>query len=161
MGDYERTTRSVRLEVLPAEVRGAVQAHQDEYNLGAIIDDYLDCVETVSEKKKKRLFKGLGDKLVISYAILTPTWLVYATTGDSGHAAVLSVRLAEAKAEDYTQSPFYQRMPDYGYHITGKFTGRVGMHGNERVRVFVALGQGRDAKLFGEALVDAIANTRR
>ena len=161
MGDYERTTHSVRLEVVPADIHTALQAHQEEYNLGPILDDYLDCVETVSKKKKKGLFKGPGDQQVTSYAILTPTWLVYAAKGDDEHVSVLSVPLAEAKAEDYTQSPFYQRMPDNGYHITGKFTGRVGMHGNERVTVFVPLGQGRDAKLFGEALVDAIEKSRR
>ena len=161
MGDYQRTTRSIRLEILPVDIEAALQAHQERYNLGSILDDTLMSVETVSVKKKKGLFKGPGDKQVTSYAILTPTWLVYVAKGDSGQVAVLSVPLAEANAEDYTQSPFYARMPDNGYHINGKFTGQVGMHGNERVTVFVGLGEERDAGRFGEALIEAIAKTRK
>lgn len=160
MGDYTRTTRSVRFELLPAEVRGALQAHQDEYNLGPILNDYLDCVETISKKKKRGLFKGLGDKLLTSYAILTPTWLVYATKGDCGIVAVLSVPLAEAKAEDYQKSPFYAKIQDRGYRITGNFTGKVGMHGNQRVSIFIGLGDEGDAKVFGDTLMDVIAKNR-
>jgi len=161
MGDYQRTTRSIRLEILPADIRTAVQAHLEEYNLGSILDDALMSVETVSLKKKKGLFKGPGDQQVTSYAILTPTWLVYAAKGDSGHAAVLSVPLADAKAEDYQGSPFYAKIPDRGYRITGNFTGRVGMHGSQRVSIFIGLGEERAARLFGEALMDAIEKTRR
>jgi hypothetical protein len=58
--------------------------------------------------------------------ILTPTWLVYAAKGDSGIVSVLSVPLVEAVAEDYAQSPFYAKIQDHGFHITGAFTGRVG-----------------------------------
>lgn len=161
MGDYQRTTHSVRLEILPADIQAALGGHLEQYNLGSILDDTLMSVETISVKKKTGLFKGPGDKQVTSYAILTPTWLVYAAKGDTGHVAVLSVPLVDVNAEDYTQSPFYARMPDYGYHITGKFTGQVGMHGNERVTVFVGLGEERDAGRFGETLMEAIAKTRR
>jgi hypothetical protein len=60
MGPYTRTSRSLKLEALPADIKQALQAHQDKYNLGPILDDYLECVETVSTKRKKGLFKGLG-----------------------------------------------------------------------------------------------------
>lgn len=161
MGDYQRTTISIRLEILPADITAALQAHQDDYNLGNILHDYLECVETVSEKKKKGLFKGPGDKRITSYTILTPTWLVYAVVDDDGTVSVLSVPLAEAKVEDYKTSPFYSKMPDNGYHVTGNFTGQVGMHGSQRVTIFLGLGEERDARVFGETLMDGIAKTRR
>jgi len=64
-------------------------------------------------------------------------------------------------AEDYAQSPYYAKIQDNGFHITGAFTGRVGMHGHQRITIFLPLGEERDARVFGEALLDAIAKTRR
>jgi len=161
MDPYTRTTRSIKLEVLPADVRQALQAHQDEYNLGPILDDYLECVETISDKRKKGLFKGPGDQHVTSYAILTPAWLVYAAKGDSGVVTVLSVPLVEAVAEDYAQSPYYAKIQDHGFHITGAFTGRIGMYGSQRITIFLPLGEERDAQYFGEALMYGISSSRR
>lgn len=161
MGDYERTTRELRLEHLPGETRPAIQRHLDQYNLGPILDDYIMCVETVSTKNKRGLFAGPGDKRVTSYAILTPTWLVYVVVGDKKVVSAMSVLLAEAQVEDHGLTPFYEKLPDTGFHITGNFTGQVGMHGRQRVSVFLGLGEGRDARVFGEALVEAIAKTRR
>lgn len=50
------------------------------------------CLETTSVRKKKQLFKGPGGKQVTSYAILTPTWLVYAVTDPSGVTSAISVK---------------------------------------------------------------------
>lgn len=161
MGDYHRTTREVRLELLPDDVRGALQQHLDTYNLGPILDESAICIETVSEKKKRGLFAGPGDKRVTSYAILTLIWLVYAVVGDKRVVSTMSVLLAEAQVEDHALTPFYEKIPDTGFHITGNFTGQVGMHGRQRVSVFLGLGEGRDARVFGEALVEGIAKTRR
>lgn len=119
------------------------------------------CIETISEKVRKGLFKGSGDQIVTSYAILTPTWLVYAVAGDMNVFSIMSVPLAEAQVEDHAKMPFYEKFPDTGFHITGNFTGQVGMHGRQSVSIFLGLGEDRDAKEFGEALVDAIAKTRR
>lgn len=52
-------------------------------------------------------------------------------------------------------------MTDRGFHVKGNFTGQVGMHGRQQVSIFIGLGEERAAKAFGEALRDAIANTRR
>jgi hypothetical protein len=161
MGDYVRNTRELRFESLPREIQAVMQRHLDEFNLGPILDDYEMCIETVSVKKKKGLFKGPGDQKVTSTAILTPTWLVYAVVGDSGIASAMSVKLEEATVEDCALSPFYAKLPDRGYHVTGNFTGQVGMHGNQRVSIFLGLGEERAAALFGEALAEAIAKTRR
>lgn len=160
MSHYLRTTREMKFELLPDHIEDAVQGHLKSYNLGPILNDYEICIETISVKKKG-LFKGPGDKQVTSYAILTPTWLVYAVMGDEGKAGVMSVPLVEANVEDYAQSPFFKKMPDRGYFITGNFTGQVGMHGRQQVSIFLGLGEERAARVFGEALTDAISRTRR
>jgi hypothetical protein len=161
MRDYERTTRELRWENLAGEIRAAIQRHLDQNNLGPILDDYIMCVETVSTKKKRGLFKRPGAQPITSTALLTPTWLVYAVVDDGGIVSALSVKLEEATVEDHTLSPFYARLPDRGYHITGNFTGQVGMHGRQQVSIFLGLGEEKAATAFGEALEDAIAKTRR
>jgi hypothetical protein len=98
---------------------------------------------------------------VTSYAILTPTWLVYAVTDPAGVTSAMSVKLEDATVEDYALSPFYAKIPDRGFHVKGNFTGQVGMLGRQQVSIFIGLGEERAAKAFGEALIDAIANTRR
>ena len=161
MGIYQRTTREMRLEWLPEVIQTAIQRHLEQNNLGPILADDIMCVETVSDKKKKGLFKGPRPKQVTSYAILTPTWLIYAAVDESGIASAMSVPLAEVIVEDYKNSPFYAKMPDNGFFITGNFTGQVGMQGRQHVSIFLGLGEERDARIFGEALLEAIAKTRR
>lgn len=161
MSDYLRTTSGVRLELLPDAVLEAIQRHLDTYNLGPILADVETCIETISEKKKRGLFKGVGNQRITSYAILTPAWLIYAVVGKKGVVSVLSVPLAEAQVEDHALTPFYEKLPDTGFHITGNFTGQVGMHGRQQVSIFLGLGEGRVARVFGEALLAAIAKTRR
>ncbi|MFU8826620.1 MAG: hypothetical protein ACNA70_03930 [Brevefilum sp.] len=161
MGDYARRSRELSLEALPGEVRAAIQRHREANNLGPILDDYEMCMETVSVRRKWGLFKRQGGRQVTSYAILTPTWLVYAVTDPAGVTSALSVKLEDATVEDYASSPIYAKMPDSGFHVTGNFTGQVGMHGRQQVSIFLGLGEERAAVTFGEALMDAIANTRR
>ena len=161
MSNYLRTTREQRLKLLPGEIKDALQQHQDRYNLGAIFDDDVMCIETVSVKKNKGLFKAAKGQQITSCAILTPTWLVYVVAGIDGEPAVLSVPLSEASVEDHASSPFYDRLPDTGFHVTGSFTGQVGMHGNQRVTIFLGLREERAARDFGAALMDGIAKTRR
>ena len=161
MAYYMRRTREVRFEALPREILAAIQRHLEEYNLGAILDDYEMSVETVSVKKKRGLFKGSGDQKVTSAALLTPNWLVYAVVGDRGIASAMSVKLEDATVVDYALSPFYAKMPDRGFHVTGNFTGQVGVHGRQQVSIFIWLGEERAATAFGEALNEAIADTRR
>jgi hypothetical protein len=161
MGDYVRSTREIRLEALPSDIHTAIQRHLEIYNLGPILDDYLMGIETISNKRKKGLFKGTGKKQVSVYAFLTPKWLVYAVVGKVGSAGAMSVPLVEASIEDYAQTPFYSKMPDNGYYIKGNFTGQVGMQGQRHVSIFLGLGEERAAHDFRDLLEDAIDKTRR
>jgi len=167
MGDWDRSTRKLALEDIRPEIAGAIQEHITFYNLGPILDDALIRIETVSDKKKRGLFRrGLFDlmfreKQRIEVAIVTPRWLVLVTRGEKPDSvAALSVPLEDATVTDHADHPAYQRLPDTGLHVTGAFTGRVGMHGSQRVSVFIGLGEEAAAREFKEILFQAIKETR-
>jgi hypothetical protein len=162
MSEWNRSTTELPLERIHPEISAAIQKHIQSYNLGAILDDYQICIETVSDKKKKRLFGIGGNRQTTQVVILTPEWLVIGSRGDKPESsAALSVMLKDAVVEDYADSPAYKLLPDNGLHVTGNFTGRVGMHGFQRVTSFITLGEGRAAREFKELLSQAIQETRK
>lgn len=169
MSDYRRTTRSLSLHQIPSDVMDAIKDHAEKYNLGWLMDEQTICVETVSERKKKRK-KVMGIKvpsIVTSYVLLTSTWLIYVASGDGSEPSVMTVPLVEATVENYATSPdykmMYKKMPDNGYWVNGKFTGVVGggMSFTDRSSIFIGLGEERASEEFGHALLDAIERTRR
>jgi hypothetical protein len=119
------------------------------------------CIETRSEKKKKGLFSGGGNKILDVYAVLTPTWLVWATSGDKSGIGVQSVQLKDLQIQDYEDTPAYQMLPDSGIYLTGIFTGLTGTNGNQRVSSFIGLGQETAAKNFKEYLMRAFQISRK
>jgi hypothetical protein len=161
MGEWNRSTRECRLDDMTPELNTAIQAHIESYNLGSILDDYRMCIETVSQKKKKGLFGGGGDQSVLAAVILTPAWLVWAVLGDKSGAAALSARLDELVVEDYASTPRYKLLPDTGIEVTGVFTGRVGMEGNQQVSMFIGLGEEPAALQFKDALMRAIQDIKK
>jgi hypothetical protein len=160
MGEWNRTTRQCTLEGISPELHAAIQAHIESYNLGSILSDYRMCIETASQKKKKGFF-GKGDQSVLAAAILTSTWLVWAVRGDRSGTAALSARLDELVVADYAASPGYKLLPDSGIELTGVFTGRVGMEGNQRVSMFIGLGEEPAALEFKETLFRALQNMKK
>jgi hypothetical protein len=161
MGEWNRSTRQITIDRLRPEIDRAIQAHLETYNLGQILDGYLICIETISEKKKKGLFGGGGDKTVVVSAVLTPGWLVWGVSGDKSGTAALSAQLKEMVVTDYANSPGYKLLPDSGVEISGVFTGRVGMQGSQRVSTFIGLGEEPAANEFKEALFQAVQAVKR
>lgn len=164
MSDYVRTTRSLSLHQIPQEVNDAIKDHIDMYNLGQILNDDTICIETVSQRKKKKKIGGIKLAMhVVSYVLLNATWLIYVVSNDGSRPVAMTVPLVDATVEDYSQSPLYKKMPDNGYWVHGKFTGRTGgnMSFSDRQSIFVGLGQERAAEEFGRELLEAIAKTRR
>jgi len=162
MSEWNRSTTELPFEKIRPEIAAAIQKHIETYNLGAILDDYQICIETVSDKKKKGLFGLGGNRQTIQVVILTPEWLVIGSRGDKPESsAALSVMLKDAVVEDYADSPAYKLLPDNGLHVSGNFTGRVGRHGFQRVTTFITLGEGRVAREFKELLSQAIQKTRK
>ena len=52
----EPVNKVCALETLPQLIVAEIQNHLNSYNLGSITNDYIDCIETLSEKKKEGLF---------------------------------------------------------------------------------------------------------
>jgi hypothetical protein len=160
MSDWNRSTQEIFLSAIRPEMKAAIEQHLESYNLGRILDDAVICVETTSEKKKKGLF-GKGGQTIVECAILTPTWLVLVVKGNDPGAAVLSAQLKDMTFNNYADSPGYKLIPDTGIEVSGVFTGRVGMHGNQRIGKFVGLGVEPAAGKFLALLAQAVQATRR
>jgi hypothetical protein len=164
MSDYIRTTRSLSLHQVPDDVMDAIRNHCETYNLGQILTENTICVETISDRKKKKKVGGIKLAMhIVNHVLLSDAWLVYVVSNDGKEPAAMTVPLVEATIEDYALSPFYKKIPDHGFWIHGKFTGKVGgnMSFSDRSSIFMGLGQERAAEEFGRALSEAIERTRR
>lgn len=161
MGEWNRSTKVCALESLPQSITSEIQNHLNSYNLGSITNDYIECIETFSEKKKKGLFSGGGDKELKLFVILTPTWLIWVTSADKSGIAVLSAQLKDLDVKDYKDTPPFKLIQDTGVQISGIITGQVGMHGNQSVSSFLGLGEESAASQFKEKLMQAYQNSRK
>ena len=162
MGDWNRSTSKKTLDqIQPAHWR-AIQEHLESYNLKLDLEDYLMCIETISHKKKWKLFGYGMPKQTIQFVILTPKWLFLSVEGDKPDSVgVLSIQLKDAVAEDYKDSPSYKLVQDNAINLTGIYTGRVGMHGNARISSMLVLGEEPAAAEFKEILFKSIADAKQ
>ena len=161
MGEWNRSTSKLTLDQIRPAHRSAIQEHIEAYELKLDLDGYLMCIETISRKKKKKLFGGGIPNQTIQLSVLTPTWLIVAAQGDrSDSVAVLSIQLKHAIAKDYKDDPSYKMVPDSGIFVTGTYTGRVGMHGSSDISSFIPLGEEPAAAEFKEILFQSIANAK-
>jgi hypothetical protein len=162
MGEWNRSTNKMTLDEIRPEHWKAIQEHFEAYDLKQDLSEYLMCIETISSKKKKKLFGGGIPNQVIQISILTPKWLVIGTQGDtSDSAGVLSIQLKDAIAKDYKDDPGYKILPDTGVNVTGIYTGRVGIDGSSQVSCFITLGEEPAAGEFRELLFETIANAKK
>ncbi len=155
MSEWQRTTQAVMPGNGRADLLAAINAHIETYHLGPILSDALMAVQTTSEKKKKGLFGGSGDKTAVCLAIVTPGWLIWAVAGDKSGVSALSVPLQQATITDYALSPNYKLLPDSGLDVSGPLTGQIGLHGNQFVLAFIGLGSEPAAQKFKTAVQNA------
>lgn len=162
MSEWHRETTRLTLDRIRPEIAAAIQAHITSYNLGPILEDALLCIETVSTRKRRRLFDAVRDRETVQVVLVTPTWLIIGVRGEKPESATaLSVRLAEAEFQEHAEHPTYALVPDSGIHVSGSFTGRVGMQGRQRITSFVPLGEGPAAASFRAVLAQAVQATRK
>lgn len=160
MSEWNRTTREIQTNEIQPELADAIQDHLSRYNLGPIINNALMCVETINTKKKKGLFRS-GNQSMVTCAVITPEWLVWAMCGDKSGSSALSLPLVDGTVEEYALSPQYKFVPDSGLEITGKLTGQTGMHGSTQTMAFLGLGEEPAAQNFKKITLERIAATRR
>jgi len=147
MSDWKRSTKEVPFDGLRMELKQAINQHIEQYNLGAILSDTLMCVQTDSEKAKKGLFGSA--EIVYAGIVLTPHWLIWATSGTKTQTAVLSAQLRDVTVQDYAQSSFMKLIPDSGINLEGRFT-----DSSENISAFIGLDDGAGRK-FKEAVIKA------
>ncbi len=155
MGDWKHSTRECTLEGLPGDMTAAVKKHVEQYNLGAILSEPLMCVETSSDKIEKSLLDG-GDKTVITGAIVTPRWLLWAIRGDRSGMTVMSARLGDIVVQDYATTQFARMVPDSGIEVSGSFTDVA-----ERGSAFIGLEEGAVSKKFKETIIKAMEEAKK
>jgi len=161
MGDWNRTTRQLTLGAMRPEMAAALEKHAEQYGLELGLDECRMCVETISEKKKRGLFGGGGDKQTIQVAILTPTWIAVVVRGDRPDSAgAMTLELAQAQVSDYKDEPTYRLIPDSGVTVEGPFTGRIGMHDSLNTSVFIGLGDEPAGTTFRDMLIQAAQDAR-
>lgn len=154
MSEWKRATKEVPFEGLRPELRTAIQAHIEQYNLGAILSDALICIQTDSEKAKKGLFGSA--ETVYTGAVLTPRWLVWAVCGTKTQTAVLSAQLRDVTVQDYAQTQFAKMIPDSGIQVGGRFTDV-----SENGSAFIGLENNAAGKRFVELALQAAQNAKK
>ncbi len=156
MGDYNRSTKELALEGLPADMFAALKDHIEQYNLGDVLSDVLMCIEATSEKIKKGLFAGPGPKLMKMDVILTRRWLFELRSEDGKTPYARSLRLTDIVVEDYEKSSFYKMLPDTGVNITGLATGAT-----ERGMTFIGLGKDAAGEKFKQLLTQSVQDAKK
>lgn len=156
MGDYNRTTREISIEYLPAEAKQALDEFIERYNLGPILDSTLLCVESTSEKIKKGLFAGPLPKLVKATIIITPLWLVEVLKIDDKPAFARAAQLRDIIVSDWEKDPMYTKMPDTGVHVTGRFLDTA-----ESSSSFLGIGKDAAGDKFKAVLIEAAQNAKK
>jgi hypothetical protein len=155
MGDWRRSTCECSFEDLQPEMVAAVNKHIEQYNLGGIVSGAVICIETSSDKIKKGMFGG-GYKTVLTGVILTPSWLIWAISGDRMGSTVMSARLADLVVQDYATTQFAKMIPDEGLEISGSFTNFP-----EKGSAFVGLDEGATSRKFKEVVIKAVQDAKK
>jgi hypothetical protein len=156
MGDYRRSTRECTFDRLRPELVEAIRAHAQQHDLGDVEHEALICCETTNEKIKSgglfgKLLGGDPDRVHYSGLVVTPRWLIWATSGAKRGTTVLSNRLHDTEVHDIESMPYNELMKDTGLEVTAFFTGRL-----ERAQAFIGLGPEPAAQNVRSVLKDAL-----
>ncbi len=159
MGDYQRSTRECNFERLRPELVEAIRAYAQQRELGDVEREALICCETTNEKTKSGSFlsKLGGDPDKVHYVgiVVTPRWLIWATSGAKRGTTVLFSQLRDTEVHDFESTPAYKVMQDTGLEVTGLFAGQL-----ERASVFIGLGLEPAAQNLSSVLKDAVRKVR-
>ena len=161
MGEWNRSTREIAARALSPEMVTALEEHATRFGVDVPLDECVMCVETVSEKRRRRLFGRGGPRQTTVDAAITSEWFAtIARADDSDVPVAMTVRLREATVRDFRDLPISQRIKDNGVHVSGLFTGRVGMQGNASTETFVPLGDEPVSDRFKNVLLAAVQSAK-
>ena len=154
MSDWKRKTREVPFESLLPETIAAINKHIEQYNLGPILSDTIMCIQTDSIKEKKGLFAR--EETVYTGAVITPRWLVWATSGTKAETTAHSAQLIDVVVQDYSQTEFAKMIPDSGMNVSGNFT-----NVSENSTAFIGLDESAAANKFKETVIKAVQDSKK
>lgn len=154
MSDWKRKTQEVPFESLSPEMIAAINNHIERYNLGPILADAIMCIQTDSFKEKKGLFSS--EETVRTGAVITPRWLVWATSGTKTETTVLSAQHIDIVVQDYSQTEFAKMIADSGINVSGKFTDV-----SENSTAFIGLGESDTGNKFKETVIKAVQDSKK
>lgn len=156
MADYNRSTRELTSQDIPADVRRVLTEHIEFHNLrSTLLQEILIAIESKADKIKKGMFTPAGVKSSVAYVIVTKTWLFDVVKPEGGTFSVLSARLANITVTDYEKDPAYSIMPDTGVFVNGTFT-----DAGERASKFIGLGKEPAGARFKEVLIQAVQDVQ-
>ncbi|MEK6753312.1 MAG: hypothetical protein AABZ00_13725 [Chloroflexota bacterium] len=156
MGDYNRSTKEIPFEQISPDVMQTINKYIELHNLGDILANVSICIVSTSEKLKKGLFSGAGQKSLVKTVILTDRWLILADRVDQNAIFIKSMQLREVIVEDYEKSLFYSKIPDTGMNITGRFT-----DASEQGTIFLPLGKDTAGEKFKEVLIKSAQDAKK
>jgi hypothetical protein len=151
MGEYQRTTRETTFDALDPVLRAGLQAHIEKHELGDIAGTISISCETASTRRKQGLLGGKPET-ILSSAMVTPGWLLWATRRNNEAAAVMSARLRDIRVQDYEKTESYKLIQDSRLVISRLRTDAVDLGS-----VFIGLGPEPAAAAFRDALKAAVA----
>lgn len=151
MGEYLRSTRLCSFENMNPDLVKTIRAHIEKYELGETESSALMCCETTSTKKKKGFFGGKSE-IILTGVVLTPEWLIWATSRNSEAPGVLSARLRDIQVQDYEKSDMNKLVQDTGINVSGLRTDAVDLGTS-----FIGFGSEPEAQDFRNLLRETLA----
>jgi hypothetical protein len=154
---YDRSSRTIAVSDIRPDVLAKIEAHTAERLLEPVAETAVACVATHSVSLRKpgflaRLGGRKSEAEHDTFAVLTPTTLITATTGEQRGTTVLSTRLADVDLIEQT-NPAYAI--DSSIHVRGRWGG------SEASSYVVALGDDPAGQEFHAALRTAVAAVKR
>jgi hypothetical protein len=149
---YDRSSRTITVSDLPPDVLATIEEYAADRLLDPVATTAVACVATRSVSlKKPGFFARLGgvpaEAEHHTFAVLTPTSLIVATTGDQRGVTVLATRLADVATIEQTNAKY---AIDSSIHVQGRWGGP------EAASYVVALGDEPAGKEFHAALRAAV-----
>lgn len=134
MKEYNRTTRKCSFSEIQEELAAAIATHVDKFELGDLVAKAILCCETRSERANTGLLKkvfGDPNRVRFTAVLLTPDYLVWATTDTKLGAQVCSAKLNDIEITEFRSA----LVEDRGVQIFGFLTGAP-----KKTQAFIGLG---------------------
>jgi hypothetical protein len=144
------TTRACTIEELSLNLKNALRAHGQQFDLVDIESDVLMCCETRSVLQKNGMFGG-KQEVSFSAAYITPKWLVWANSDKGNAVSAGSAQLRNIETRAYESTAMFAILPNQGLNITGRYTDV-----NQTGMTFISLGSEPDGKNFRRVLKEAL-----